>query len=76
MDELRTAADTAMSRGAFSAGSVAHILEQRRRAGGLRPRVAVTLPDDPRVRDVQVVSHPLEDYDKLAGGDNDDDNNA
>ena len=72
-DELRTAVDKAMSRGAYSAGCVAHVLEQRRRASGLRPRMGVSLPDDPRVRSVHVVSHSLGDYDKLAGGDHDDD---
>lgn len=75
-DELRAAVDGAMSRGAYSAGCVAHILEQRHRASGLRPRMTVTLPDDPRVRNVHVVSHSLGSYDKLAGGDNDDNDNA
>ena len=37
-------------RGAFAAQSVAHILDQRRRARGAPVPLDVTLPDDPRVR--------------------------
>jgi transposase len=70
-EELRAAVTLAVEREAFGAGSVAHILESRRRARGLRPPVAVELPKDPRVRDLRVMPHRLEDYDALAtpGGD-------
>ena len=63
--ELGAAVHLAIERQAWSAGCVAHILEQRRRARGLRPPVRVDLPDDPRVRDLRVTPHRLEDYDAL-----------
>lgn len=64
----------AHSRASFSAHSVAHILEQRRRADGQLPCVQTVLSDDPRVRDTVVTQHALGDYDELAvdGGDHDD----
>lgn len=63
--ELAAAVATALDRPAPGAGVVAHLLEQRRRARGQRPPVPVVLPDDPRVRDLDVPSHPLESYDDL-----------
>jgi transposase len=53
-------------RGAFRAESVAHVLDQRRRADGEKPVLEITLPDDPRVRDLVVEPHRLADYDDLA----------
>jgi len=67
-EELRAAVRTALEREAFGAGSVAHILESRRRARGLPPPVRVELPADPRVRDLRVIPHRLADYDRLAAG--------
>lgn len=64
-DELRAAVHEACAREAYGAGSVAHILEQRRRARGLKPVVPVALPDDPRVRDLRVTPHNLESYDAI-----------
>jgi len=72
-EELVAAVRLAIARQAWGAGCVAHILEQRRRARGLPPPVRVDLPDDPRVRDLRVTPHRLEDYDAL-GKPNDDDN--
>lgn len=69
--ELDAAISDAHARGAFRAESVAHVLDQRRRAAGLRPVVASALPNDPRVRDVIVEPHRLDDYDRL-GADRDD----
>ena len=54
-------------RGAFRAESVAHVLDQRRRADGDKPILQIALPDDPRVRDLVVEPHRLDDYDNLAG---------
>jgi transposase len=73
-EELRAAVIEAVQREAFGAGSVAHILEQRRRARGLAPPIRVELPDDPRVRDLRVTPHRLEDYDALGQQDHDDNN--
>jgi len=71
-EELRAAVVDALAREAFGAGSVAHILEQRRRARGLAPPVRVELPDDPRVRELRVRPHRLEEYDALGRHDDDD----
>jgi transposase len=53
-------------RGAFTAQSVAHILDQRRRARKAVVPLPPILPDDPRVRDLRVPTRPLGDYDALA----------
>ena len=63
--ELAVAVATALEREAPGAGVIAHLLEQRRRARGQRPPVPVVLPDDPRIRDLDVPSHSLETYDDL-----------
>ena len=65
-EELRAAVRIALEREAFGAGSVAHIVESRRRTRGLPPPVRIELPADPRVRDLRVIPHRLEDYDRLA----------
>ncbi len=67
--ELAAAVRVALARDALGAGAVAHLLEQRRRARGQRPPVPVVLPNDPRVRALDVISHPLESYDGLTGAD-------
>lgn len=67
-DDLETALATAHERGAFSAQSVAHILDQRQRARRAPPKFEPTLPDDPRVRDLDVTPHSLASYDVLADG--------
>ena len=72
-EELVAAVHVAIERQAWGAGCVAHILEQRRRARGLPPPVQVQLPDDPRVRDLRVTPHRLEDYDALSKPHDDDD---
>jgi len=74
-EELRAAVAEALARKAFGAGSVAHVLEQRRRARRLAPPVRVALPDDPRVRDLRISPHRLEPYDALGQPDRDDDSN-
>jgi len=63
--ELAAAVTIALTRDTPGAGGIAHLLEQRRRARGQRPPVPVTLPDDPRIRDLDVTPHPLERYDDL-----------
>jgi transposase len=59
----------AHGRGAFAAQSVAHVLDQRRRAEGKPAPLDVVLPDDPRVRDLVVTPHSLDAYDVLAHAD-------
>jgi transposase len=55
----------ALAREAISAASVAHLLEQQRRARHLPPPIDVVLPADPRVRDLRVTPHALTAYDTL-----------
>jgi len=62
---LDWALQDALARGAVSAPSVAHLLDQRARARRQPPPLAVVLPADPRVRDLRVTPHPLTAYDAL-----------
>lgn len=63
--ELNAALADAHQRGAFAAQSVAHVLDQRRRARGAPVPIAVTLPSDSRVQTLVVTPHSLERYDEL-----------
>lgn len=54
-----------LKRGAISADSVAHVLDQRAGRRRLAPPIDVPLPDDPRIRDLRVTPHAIEDYDRL-----------
>jgi transposase len=63
---LDAALAQALERGAVSAASVAHILDQARRRQGQPPPLPATLPDDPRVRSLRVTPHALAPYDNLA----------
>jgi transposase len=62
---LNAALAEALARGAISAASVAHVLDQRRRARRLPPPIDLMLPADPRVRDLRVTPHALRAYDTL-----------
>jgi transposase len=64
--ELDAALAEAQRRGAFAAQSVAHVLDQRRRARGAPVPLDVTLPSDPRVQNLVVTPHSLDRYDRLA----------
>jgi len=66
----------ALDRGAVSAASVAHLLDQRARAKKAPPPIPVVLPDDPRVRDLRVTPHALTLYDALAKETDDDDDTS
>ena len=66
----------ALGKGAVSAASVAHLLDQRARARKAPPPIAVVLPDDPRVRDLRVTPHSLTSYDALSKENSDDDDHA
>ena len=63
--ELDRAIAEALTRGAPSAASVAHLLDQRTRARNALPPLDTLLPDDPRVRDLRVTPHALDRYDEL-----------
>lgn len=45
--------------------AIRQILDRHRHQRGLPPPLAVTLPNDPRVRDLVVRPHPLRDYETL-----------
>jgi hypothetical protein len=60
-----------MQRHAASSGSVAHILERRRRTQGRKPPIPMILPDRPNLRDIDITPHKLEDYDGLGHRDHD-----
>ena len=55
----------AVGKGVLSLGAVRHILDQQDHAAGKPPPITVTLPDDPRVRDLVVKPHALTTYDQL-----------
>src|SRR5438876_580844 len=55
---LNAALRDALTRGAVSAPSVAHLLDQRARARRQPPPLTVVLPPHPRVRDLRVTPHP------------------
>lgn len=61
--ELGAAVDEALERGTPHPEAVRLILDRRVRARRQPPPMRVPLPDDPKVRDLSVVPHPLEDYD-------------
>ena len=69
--DLDAAMRDCLERGAVSAASVAHTLDQQARRRGLPPPLPVVLPDDELVRELDVDPHDLADYDEL--GDDDDD---
>ena len=76
-EELRTATRVAIERGAPTSGSIAHVLEQRRRARGLTPPVAIDLSHPPELLDLRLIPNRLEDYDALGQHNADpDDRNA
>lgn len=62
---LEAAITEALARGAAHPASVRQLLDQHRAAAHQPPPVAVTLPDDPRLRDLVVHPHPLAHYDQL-----------
>jgi transposase len=70
--ELGAAIARALERDALGAGTIAHILETRRRQRGLKPPIPIVLPDRPGVRDLDVTPHRLETYDELTRSDSDD----
>lgn len=64
--ETNTSIGLALERQARSASSVAYILDQRARAKSQLPPLDLPLPDDARVRDLDVIPHDLSHYDALA----------
>lgn len=67
--ELTAAIARALERDALGAGTIAHLLETRRRQRGLKPPIPMALPNRPGVRDLDVTPHRLETYDALTRSD-------
>lgn len=70
--ELTIAIQEALGAEAPHPGAVRQVLDRRRQETDQAPPIAVTLPDDPRVRNVVVPTRTLHAYDRLAakkGGD-------
>jgi transposase len=65
-ESLELAVREALSRDVPHVDAVQQVLERERHARGLPPALPVTLPNDPRVREVRVRPHSLESYDSLA----------
>ncbi len=63
--ELEAAITEALGRGVPHPNAVRLSLERRREQRHQPPPLAVTLPDDKRVRDLVVRPHNLDDYDQL-----------
>jgi len=70
-ERLEAAISEALKRETPEPSSVKLILERQRHEAGLQPRLAVQLPDDPRVRDLAVRPATLEQYGSLQHEEND-----
>lgn len=67
--EVDAAIADAIARGAISAASVAHVLDQRRRARRLPPPIELSMSGEITARDVTVTPHALGPYDALSHDD-------
>jgi len=63
---LEAAITTALAEDAVHLPAVRHFIDLHRAQRGASPPIPVTLPDDPRVRDLAVRPHDLAEYEKLA----------
>lgn len=70
--ELAAAVTQALETDALGAGTIAHLLEQRRRQRRQPPPIRLVLPDHPGVRTLDVTPHRLESYDALTRPDPED----
>ncbi|MGH8650462.1 MAG: Mu transposase domain-containing protein, partial [Burkholderiales bacterium] len=62
---LEAAIGSALAEDAAHLAAVRHFIDAHAHAAGLRPPLAVALPNDQRVRELSVRSRPLSDYDRL-----------
>lgn len=63
---LEAAIAAALAEDAVHLPAVRHFIDLQRAQRGASPPIPVTLPDDPRVRDLAVRPHDLAEYEKLA----------
>ena len=66
-EAVESAVQEALAVDALHVAAVRQILEQRAQDAGTPPPVAVTLPDDPKIRDLHVRPHDLATYDHIGG---------
>ena len=71
--ELSAAVERVNEKALSAPSAVAQLLEQERRKRRMKPPVKVPITNDPRVRDLHVTPHRLEQYDELAKHDTDTD---
>ena len=72
-EALESAVGEALVADALHVGAVRQVLERRAQAAGTPPPLPVSLPDDPRVRNVHVRPHDLASYDTVGGDGHDQD---
>lgn len=63
---LEEAITAALAEDAAHLSAVRHFIDQHLHRRGQRPPIAVTLPEDPRVRTLSVRPHALSDYEQLS----------
>ncbi|MGH8470925.1 MAG: IS21 family transposase [Gammaproteobacteria bacterium] len=63
---LEGAITAALAQDSAHLGAVRHFIDQHLYRRGEPPPIAVTLPEDPRVRILSVRPHPLSDYEQLS----------
>ena len=64
---MSVAIDEALAADAPHVGAVRQVLDRRRQEANQPPPIAVTLPDNPKVRNVVVAPRSLGVYDQLGG---------
>ena len=62
---LEAAIAAALAEDTAHLGAVRHFIDAHAHAAGLRPPIAVPLPNDPRLQHLSVRAHPLSDYEQL-----------
>jgi hypothetical protein len=62
---LEAAIAAALAEDAAHLGAVRHFIDRHAHARGQRPPIAVVLPDDPRLKAINVRPQPLSDYEQL-----------
>jgi hypothetical protein len=74
LQHFESAIAEALEKDAPHPKSIRHILDRQARARGEVPPVPVALPDDPRVRELTIRPHMLNQYDSLGKEENNDAN--
>ncbi len=66
-EAVESAVQEAMQADCFHVAAVRQLLEVAAQRAGTPPPIPIALPDDPKVRNVQVRPHALSEYDALGG---------